>query len=279
MNQIRIAVDSSAEFEPAELASLGIDCIPLIVNFGDETFLDGDMTDEAFYRRMEREKELPKTAAPGPDVFETYFRDAKESGDDVVMILLGSELSGTIQSARLGMEAAAFDRGFIVDSRSTLGVIQILALEALKLRDEGKRAEEIVAALEALREKIRLLAFVDTLENLKKGGRLSRGAAIVGSLLNIKPVVTIEGKVQVIGKGIGTRKAMKLIVEKIKEKPIDAHYPVVFGYTKCKEGMDHMMDALKDLVDIHSARTLSVGPVIGTHVGPNAAVIIYVKKS
>lgn len=278
MGKIRIAVDSSAEFEPAELAKLKVDCIPLIVNFGMESFLDGEMTDEAFYARLEREKELPKTAAPGSEVFETYFRDAKASGDDVIMILLGAELSGTIQSARMGAEAAEYDRAFIVDSRSTLGVIQILALEAVRLRDEGKGAEEIVAVLEDLRNRIKLLAFVDTLEFLKRGGRLSRGAALVGTLLNIKPVVTIEGKVQVIGKGIGVRKAMKLIDEKVKENPVDARYPVVFGYTKRKEGMDQLMQALKNLIDVDSARTLSVGPVIGTHVGPNAAVVIYVKK-
>jgi hypothetical protein len=279
MNKIRIVTDSSAEFEPSELVKLGVECVPLILNFGTETFLDGEITDEAFYERLEKAEELPKTAQPSPEVFEALFSSAKEKGEEVVAVLIGSGLSGTTQSARIGMEMAQFSGGYIVDSESTVGVMQILVLEAVKMRAAGASAQEIFEALEALKKKICLFAVVDTLEYLRKGGRLSRTSSVIGTLLNIKPIVTIAGKVQVIGKALGLRKALGAVAAKVKENPVDPSYPVVYGYTKTEKNMLLLMDALKDVIDPAGARTQSVGAVVGTHAGPNVCVVIYVKKS
>lgn len=170
MTKIEIVTDSSAEFEPSELVKLGVSA-SAILNFGTETFLDGEITDEAFYERLEKAEELPKTAQPSPEVFEALFSSAKEKGEEVVAVLIGSGLSGTTQSARIGMEMAQFSGGYIVDSESTVGVMQILVLEAVKMRAAGASAQEIFEALEALKKKICLFAVVDTLEYLRKGGR------------------------------------------------------------------------------------------------------------
>ena len=276
MNKIRIVTDSSAEFEPSELVKLGVECVPLILNFGTETFLDGEITDEAFYERLEKAEELPKTAQPSPEVFEALFSSAKEKGEEVVAVLIGSGLSGTTQSARIGMEMAQFSGG-ATNHNST--VRELLVLEAVKMRAAGASAQEIFEALEALKKKICLFAVVDTLEYLRKGGRLSRTSSVIGTLLNIKPIVTIAGKVQVIGKALGLRKALGAVAAKVKENPVDPSYPVVYGYTKTEKNILLLMDALKDVIDPAGARTQSVGAVVGTHAGPNVCVVIYVKKS
>jgi DegV family protein with EDD domain len=276
----RIIVDSTADLMP-EFKSR-VHTVPLTVNFGDKEFIDGVTIDhKAFYERLVESDVLPTTSQATPDAFMKEYEKAKEAGEAAVVITLASKFSGTYQSAMIAAEE--YDHIYIVDSSSAAMGSGILVELAFRLLDEGKTAEEIAKTLNEEKKKIVAVALVDTLEYLKKGGRISKAVAFAGGVLNIKPVLSvIDGEINMLGKARGSKMGNNLLVQEIeKAGGIDFSKPVLLGYSgisdallkKYIEDSRHIWEG-----NLQEIRYTSVGSVIGTHAGPGAVVVAFFKK-
>lgn len=279
---IRIITDSGADISRNMGASPRADLtiLPMHVYFGEKEFQDGvDLTHRQFYEMLIESEELPKTSQIPPYEFEQVYKEAVEAGEQVVVITISGKLSGTYQSACM---AAGEYQGqvFVVDSlNATLGE-RCLVDYALRLKDQGMAAKEIAAELERARKRIRLLALLDTLEYLKKGGRISKSVAMVGGMLSIKPVISVvDGEVAMLGKARGSRNGSNLLVQEIgKAGGVDFSMPYYLGYTGLD---DHMLrkyvEDSRALWEGHVDHLDStpVGGTIGTHIGPGAIGVFF----
>ena len=276
----RIIVDSTADLAPEIKERVHI--VPLTVHFGEKEYIDGDTIDhKTFYEKLIESDVLPTTSQATPDAFMKEFEKAKEACEGAVVITLASKFSGTCQSAMIA--AAEFENIYIVDSASAAMGSGILVELALRLVDEGKTAEEIAKALEEEKKKIVVVALVDTLEYLKKGGRISKAVAFAGGVLNIKPVLSvIDGEINMLGKARGSKMGNNLLVQEIdKAGGIDFNKPVLLGYSGISDAL--LLKYIEDSRHIwegnlKEVRYTSVGSVIGTHVGPGAVVVAFFKN-
>lgn len=278
---IRIVADSSCDITQEEAKKLNIEIIPLPVNFGNDTYLDGiDIDDQKFYKMLAESKELPTTSQPNPLEFINRFEEVKNSDDSMIVITLSSKISGTYNSACLYKDEVNCDRIEIVDSLGTVAKMRRLVLEAVAKRDEGKmNVTELAEYLRKFQERIKLIAFIDTLEYLYKGGRLSGASRIFGTLLNIKPLISIiEGEIRMINKKPGVNKAIEQLAQDFKTYDIDTNYPIIFAYTANPDRMNMMIDRLKQEHDLGNYETNFIGPVVGVHIGPGACAITFVLK-
>ena len=281
---INILIDSSSEFTEEELQEANIECIPITIIFGNQEYFDGvTLSKDMFYHRLLVNHEFPQTSQPSPEKFLKFFQKVKKQGDSVIAILLSGALSGTVQCAHIAKKMSEYNNIYIIDSLSATGGIKILVKEAVRLRDQGYSTDEIVEALLKLRHKIRIFAAVDTLEYLHKGGRLSRTQAIVGTLANIKPIITVtpEGKVAVCSKSIGKNKAISFLIKKIKNHPIDLSYDVYLAYSYNIENCHLLSEKMAKhniQISIPQNNIINIGPTIGAHVGSGAFGIIYIEK-
>ena len=276
----RIIIVSTADLS-AELKSK-VAVVPLTVHFGDEEYLDGVTIDhKAFYEKLIESDQLPTTSQATPDSFINEFEKVKEAGDSAVVITISSKLSGTYQSATIAAED--FENIYIVDSGSAAIGSGILAERALQLADSGMEAREIAEILNKEKEKIVIIALLDTLEYLKKGGRISKTVAFAGAVLNIKPVISVEdGEIAVLGKARGSKMGNNLLVQEIeKSGGVDFEKPVMLGYSGLSDALllKYIEDSKylweKGLKDI---RYTAIGSVIGTHAGPGAIAAAFFKK-
>lgn len=276
---IKFLVDSASDYEKTETEKKGIIRIPITITLKDKHILDGEITKDQFYQLVQNADELPKTSQPSPQDFLDVFEKAKENDDELICILLSSNLSGTLQSATLAKSIAGYDKIHIIDSLSATYVIKMMTEYGIQLRDSGKNALEIVDELEKIKSKIKLYAVLDTLENLKKGGRLSAVEAGIGTLAKIKPLVTLteDGKVGMKGKSIGRKKALADIVKLVEKENINTNYPIYNIYSYGMDNNKLFLDKLNE-IGIAPDESLQIGPTIGTHIGPGAYGIIFVKK-
>jgi len=276
----RIIVDSSADLMPEFKRRVYV--VPLIVRFGDVEYIDGVTIDhKTFYEKLIESDVLPTTSQASPDAFAKEFEKAKKAGESAVVITVGSKFSGTYQSALIA--AAEYENVHVVDSTSAAMGSGILVEMALGLRDEGKSAEEIARTLNEEKKKIIVVALVDTLEYLKRGGRISKRVALAGSILGIKPVLSVvDGEINVLGKARGSRMGNNLLVQEInKVGGIDFSKPVLLGYSGISDSL-----LLKYIEDsrflwegqLETVRYTTVGSAIGTHAGPGAVVVAFFKK-
>ena len=275
---VKIIVDSSSDITPRVRAR--VDVVPLTIHFGDKEYIDRVSIDSrTFYEMLVESDTLPTTSQASPYAFEEAFRKAVEEGCEVVCITCASGLSGTYQSAVIAAEE--FDgKVHVVDSRTIAIGGGILAEYALTLVDRGMGAEEITWKLLQKREDVRVLALLDTLEYLKKGGRISATAAIAGGLLNIKPVVTITGgEIKVLGKARGSRQGNNLLVQEIqKAGGVDFCKPVLLGYTGISDLL--LKKYVQDSEALWQGRVEElpvevIGSVVGTHAGPGAVAVAF----
>lgn len=276
----RIIVDSTADLVPEIKERVYI--VPLTVHFGEKEYIDGVTIDhKTFYEKLIESDTLPTTSQATPDTFMKEFEKAKVAGEAVVVITLASKFSGTYQSATIA--AAEYENVYVLDSASAAMGSGILVEMAFRLLDEGKSAEEIAKVLEEEKKKIVIVALVDTLEYLKKGGRISKAVAFAGGVLSIKPVLSVvDGEINMLGKARGSKMGNNLLVQEIdKAGGIDFSKPVLLGYSgisdallkKYIEDSRHIWEGnLKDV------RYTTVGSVIGTHAGPGAVVVAFFKK-
>ncbi len=276
----RIIVDSTADLMPEMKERVHV--VPLTVCFGDEEYIDGVTIDhKSFYEKLIESDILPTTSQATPDAFINEFEKAKEAGEAAVVITLASSFSGTYQSAMIAAEE--YENIYVVDSASAAMGSGILIELAFKLLDDGKSAEEIAAVLEEEKKKIVVVALVDTLEYLKKGGRISKTVAFAGGVLNIKPVLSVVGgEINMLGKARGSKMGNNLLVQEIdKAGGIDFNKPVLLGYSGISDAL--LLKYIEDSRHIwegnlQEVRYTSVGSVIGTHAGPGAVVVAFFKN-
>ena len=276
----RIIVDSTADLMPEFKSRVHI--VPLTVNFGMEEYIDGVTIDhKTFYEKLIESDVLPTTSQATPDAFIKEFEKVKEAGESAVVITLASKFSGTYQSAMIAAED--FDNIYIVDSASAAMGSGILVELAFRLLDSGMRAEEIAETLEEEKKKIVIVALVDTLEYLKKGGRISKTVAFAGTVLNIKPVLSvIDGEINMLGKARGSKMGNNLLVQEIdKAGGIDFSKPVLLGYSGLSDAL--LVKYIEDSKPIwekglDKVRYTTIGSVIGTHVGPGAIAVGFFRK-
>ena len=249
------------------------------VIFEDGVYTDGvDITKEEFYAKQAEAKVLPKTTQLNPQEYCDAFQPLLENGDEVVAVLVSSKLSGSFQSACIAKEMLeGGERLHLVDSlNATLGE-GLLVREAARLRDAGKIAAEIAAELEALRGRVRFIAFVGTLKYLKMGGRISASTAMMGTMLHISPVVAVvDGEVKAVGKVRGSQKILAYTLDFVREYPVDTRYPVVFGHSRCQETMEAYRDKVTEALGIRDHVGEELGAVIGTHAGPGCYGLAYI---
>lgn len=271
--RIRIITDSASDLRPPHRPEVTV--LPMTITFGSEQFLDGvELSHRQFYEKLIEGEDLPTTSQIAPAQFEEAFRAAVEAGEAVVAVVLSAKLSGTYQSACIGAEGFG-GKVRVVDSENASIGQHALVEYALRLKDAGLGFEEIVERLEADKKRIRLIALLDTLEYLKKGGRISKAAAMAGSLLSIKPVIAIQcGEVAILGKARGSKQGNNLLAEQIRQTGgIDFEKPFVLGYTGLSDAM--LQKYIKDhesfwKSSVDGLETSSVGGTIGTHIGPGA---------
>ena len=275
---VKIIVDSTADMRPEVAAKVGI--VPLSVYFRDREFVSGvDINPKQFYEMLVESDTLPTTSQPAPYLFEEAFEKAVSEGCEVVCLTCAGKLSGTNQSANIA--AAEFEgKVHVVDSCTIAIGLGILTEYALELAAQGLSAEEIVWKLLRKREKIKVLALVDTLEYLKKGGRISSAVALAGGLLNIKPVISVNGgEIKLLGKARGSRQGNNLLVQEIqKAGGVDFAMPVMLGYTGLSDAL--LQKYIQDSADlwkdnVENLPVSIVGSVVGTHVGPGAVAVAF----
>ena len=268
-----IITDSASDITDNNREELII--LPINITFGEEEFQDGvTLTHRMFYEKLIESDELPVTSQVPPFTFEEIYRKVKAQGDRAIVITLSSKLSGTWQNANLAAQEYE-DTVKVVDSENASIGQRALVEYALRLIEKGLSYEEILERLETDKSRIRLIALLDTLEYLKKGGRISKAAALAGSLLSIKPVIAIQGgEVAILGKARGSRQGNNLLAEQIRQTGgIDFEMPFVLGYTGFSDVMLQKYIADNEALWKHSVdalETASVGGTIGTHVGPGA---------
>lgn len=276
--KVNIIVDSTADITEDVKERLTV--VPLTLRFGDEEYIEGvTIQKKEFYQKLIESDVLPKTSQAAPADFEDVFEKIVAAGESAVVITLSSKLSGTWQSAMIAAREYE-DSVYVVDSRNVAIGAAILAKLALHLVDEGMGAGEIAERLEKEREKICLIAMLDTLEYLKKGGRISAAAAFAGGVLSIKPVVCIrDGEIVILGKARGSKQGNNLLVSEIRKTGgIDFTKPILLGYTGLDDTLlQKYIEDSKALWEegISSLETTMIGSVIGTHAGPGAVAVAF----
>ncbi len=294
---IHFITDSASDIVNPGREDLSV--LPMTITFGEEEFLDGvSLTHREFFERLIECDDLPTTSQIAPYAFTQAIRTVTERGDIAIVITMSSRLSGTWQSACIAAEEFE-ERAFVVDSENVTVGERALVEYALRLKDAGKDAREIVDELNQAKKRIQLIALLDTLEYLKKGGRISKTAALAGSVLSIKPVIGIvDGEVAMLGKARGSKQGNNLLAEQIRRAGgIDFEKPFFLGYTGLSDAL--MQKYIKDSEALwiehmgcvpagcasgggdpadDCARSLpiaTVGGTIGTHVGPGGIAIAF----
>lgn len=278
---IRILTDSTADFSMADAAALGVAVVPLTVSFGDAHYQDGiDLPLERFYDMLAAADKLPTTSQPSPELFERFFAEAAAAGDEVIGIFLSHELSGTCQCAKLAADLANVDNVLFVDSTNVCLGEGLLVRLAVQLRDAGKTAVQIAASLEHAKEHLHLVAAIDDLKYLRKGGRLPAAAAVAGGMLGIKPLITIkDGKVAMAGKARGLPGAYVALFKKIEELGgISPDYAAVAGYSSSLREVQPIENYFRENLHMGEPLVRQIGCVIGTHAGPGAFGLAFFDK-
>ena len=279
---VKIIIDSTTDL--AKDIQDKVITVPITIRFGNTEYIDGvDITNRMFYEKLIESDILPTTSQATPLAFEETFKKIKEDGDTAVVITISSKLSGTFQSATIASEEYK-DCIYIVDSASVAIGTGILTEHAIKLAEEGKSAKEIYDELMNIRENVYIVALLDTLEYLKKSGRISATAAIAGSLLSIKPVINVvNGVINTLGKARGSKQGNNLLVKEIDNAGgIDFDMPLLLGYTGLSD------ELLKKYIEdsahlwensVSSLQTTIIGSAIGVHAGPGAVAVAFFKKT
>lgn len=277
---IKFLVDSSSDYSLEEVKEKQLELVPLSVTLNNTTYRDVEELDRNhFYELLLGSNEFPKTSQPSPQDFFEIFQAAKTNKDAIICILLSSALSGTCQSAHLAKNMVDYEEIYIIDSLSAAHGIRLLADYGMLLRENGLSALQIAEKLEETKKHIHIVAGVDTLEYLYKGGRLNKATATIGELANLKPIITVkeDGTVAVPGKCIGKNKAIQFIVKYIQEHTIDTLFPLYSLYTHGTENCEKLEEKLEAAGYTVDSR-LQIGSTIGAHVGAGAFVIIYIGK-
>ena len=277
---VKVIVDSTVDLADSYRERIKI--VPLTVRFGNEQYLDRvELGAREFYEKLVTSDVMPSTSQANYSDFERVFAEETRDGSELVVITLSSKLSGTYNSAMIAAEEYK-DKVFVVDSQSVSIGAGILAEFAVELARAGLNARGIVKRLNVERENVKIIAMFDTLEYLKRGGRISATAAFAGSLLSLKPIITVkDGEISILGKARGTKHANGYLIKEVERVGINFNKPWLLGYTGTDDSaIQGYMEEAKHLWEGNSdpIETAIVGSVVGTHAGPGAIAIAFFKK-
>ena len=278
--KIRIVTDSGSDLSDEETSELGISIVPLSIRFGEEELIDRvELGADEFYERMNNSEDVPQTAAPSPGAFKTAFEECFEQGaETVICINMSSELSATIQAAEAGARELGDKDIRIFDSKSVTGGLGTMVLEAAKASQDNQSVDEILALLNDLRSKTHVYAAIDTLENLKKGGRIGNAQALLGSMLSIKPLIDVSsGIVEEAGRQRTRKKSLLWLRDKLSEFQGNMENLVVMHARA--EDLDDFLNTLEGLIDQTTIRVSALGPVVASHGGPGVIGICFTVKN
>jgi len=272
---IRILTDTSSDYSFERCKELGISMVSMTVNVGETSYTVGkDLSRDDFYRMLLHEEPVPKTSQPSPQAFLDHYERAMKAGDDVIAITISSSISGTYQSALTAKEICGYDRIYVVDSRCATVGIQFLVEEALRMAQRGDTPDAIVGRLNELKSRIHIYAGVETLKYLYLGGRLSRAEAGIGTLAGIRPLLSLHnGKLEAYAKCMGTKKAMRRLVETIQSVEKDPAFDTRFIYTYDSANCEALMSQLPELF---CSDPIEIGPSISVHSGPGVYGAVFV---
>lgn len=277
---VRIITDSAADFTPAELEKMQITCIPLTVVFAEQEYQENiNLSKDQFYALLTSGQSFPKTSQASPQILLDLFEDSLNCGDEAIYITLSSQLSGTYQSALLVQQMTGSSKCLVFDSRNATGGQRMIVERAVYLRDQGLSAAQIIEGLEIIRDRIRLYACLDTLEYLHRGGRISSLSYTLGTIANIKPIISVDkdGKVAIPAKVIGMRKGMAYQCKCVETDRPDLRYPLYVMYTDNRDVACALAEKLRaEGVFVSEEQIIQVGAAIGAHIGPDACGLVYV---
>ena len=261
---------------------MNVTCLPITVMLGEQEYQENvNLSKDQFFELLASTGASPKTAQPSPQILTDLFAEAKQAGDEAVYITLASALSGTYQSAVMIQEDADCEDLYVIDSRNATGGQRLLVEYAVRLRDEGKSAKEIVAGVESIRDRIVLYACIDTLEYLYRGGRISHTVYKLGTMAQVKPIIRVaeDGGIEVPAKAMGMRKGMDVLCKRIDQQKPSAEHKFYVMYTADHAIGETLAEKIRGMgYDIPDERIIQVGAGIGSHIGPNACGIVYVAE-
>lgn len=278
---VRFIIDAGCDLNAEQAKALDVTLIPMTIRFGNEEYRSGvDISNEEFYQKLANSKELPTTSQPTPYDFEQAYQQVKAQGDEAIVLCVSSALSGTYQSATIA--ADGFDDCiYVVDTRAVSVAQKILLDYGIALKNQGASAKEIAAELERKKADVRAYGAVETLEYLIKGGRLSKAAGAVGSVLGIRPVLCLsDGALAVAGKARGPKAAITMTRDLIAEVGVDYSMPMGVGYTgNDPHVIDPFLQAPNSVWDGYDVPVYHVGSTVGTHTGPGLFITAFFRKS
>ena len=277
---IQIITDSSSDISQEKAKKLNLIVMPLTVRFGEDVYKSGiDITNEEYYQRLVTEKNLPSTAQVNPFEFEETYKELLDRGDEIISIHLSSELSGTCQSASIAKDNLETDQVTVIDSRNVCSALGLLVIIAGQMRDRGASVAEITEAIQSYIPKLHLFVALETLDYVKKGGRISPTVAFVGSALGLHPIVSlIEGKIEVVDKAKGKKSSVKWMSKKIAELPNKKDLPLLVGHANAPDKGEELWKLLEEQGITGIEDNVCMGPVVGTYSGPDAVGIFYIEN-
>ena len=278
---IKIITDSTADYELEQAEALKISIVPQSVILNNIEYKDRyDLSPTDFYKTLMEEDVTPKTSQPSPQDFLNHYLKAKENKDQVIVFTISSKLSGTYQSALIAKDLAEYDDIYVIDTLTGSQGLRILIEKTIQLINEHRNILDIVDKINNYKNRIKLIAIVDTLEYLYRGGRISKSSHTLGSLLKLKPILELKDGVLVpIDKARGIKKATNKVIEYInKHSQIDLNEPIAIGYTGNETNLQTFESLLKEEYGFDKALHGFIGPAIGAHAGPGARIVAYVEK-
>ena len=275
-----ILTDSTSDISNLTAQQLDVIVLPLTVTFGDKSYVDGvDITKKQFFQLQSTEENFPVTSQINPDAFLKIFNECKKNNDEILYISISSKLSGTYQSAVIAKEMAGYDNIYLFDSATaSLGEEAFIRI-ACDMRQAGKGAKEIFAFLTSRIDKANIIALVDTLKYLIKGGRLSKTMGAIGGLLNMKPLISVkDGVIISQGKARGRKNGLEMLISTLKQADIDVSLPIIVTHSDNPDLSEEFISLMRENGLSFVVFTSDIGSVIGTHAGPNCVGISYFIK-
>lgn len=277
---IRIITDSLCDLTMDYAKENNFDILPLTVRFGETDYKSGvELTNEEFYEKLANDPNNPTSAAVNPYEFEEIFKKYVDNGDEVVAILFSKHMSATFQSAQIAADNISSDNLYLIDCENGAMGQALLIQTALDMRNDGKSASEIADTIRSLLPKTMTYIVVDSLEYLKRGGRITKGAAFLGNLIKLHPVLKVVAEgAKPIDKVKGKKSANNWLIEKLKQSPANTDYKLVIGHSNAPERAEALKEQLQQAGVTNEIFITCIGPVVGTHIGPNCLGVGYIEQ-
>lgn len=278
--KVTIVVDSTCDIDVKVAEELGVRYMPILIDINGKNYKDGyEITYKEFYKKISEKDVCLKTSLISPLEFEKVFKEELAKGMDVVCLTISSSLSGTYNSAMITKNMLESDKVHVIDSKNVSLGFGLLVFEAARLANEGLTAKEIVEKIELLKEKQRLLTYVETLEMLKRGGRIPKSLATIGGVLRIKPILAMEdGILNTVTKTRGKKAGFKFLIERFNEMEINKEYPFIVAHSDNLDGANEFIEEIKDKLEGVKVIVSEIGPAVGTHVGQGAVAMTFIEK-